>query len=135
MQAKNKNKPQPQAEEEKIEAEEELNNSGQIISEEEEPVDLVEGDDLIEMDIKNEKKIEYSFTPPDGELENESEDTSDLPEEVKKTGNRYNPSFSSGPQLEEEDEMQKEGIFVANSDEIGFGYSDNDYAKEEAEEN
>ena len=106
-----------------------INNSEASINDED-TEELIEGDDLIEMDIKNEKKIEYSFSPPDGELEDESEDTGDLPEAVKKKGNRYNPTLSSGTTIKES-ELENEGIYIAHSDDIGLGYGENDYSMEE----
>ena len=131
----NKSLPKTQnATEEKIDVGEQNNDpSGDIVINEE-PSELAEGDDPIEMDINNGQKIDYSFSPPDGELEDESEDKGDLPEGIKKTGNRYDPALSVAPKVQQkEEDLEKEGIYITDSDTIGLGYGDNDYAKEEEE--
>lgn len=96
--------------------------------------ELIEGDDPIELEINNEQKMEYSFSSEEGEFEEEIHNTGDLAKENRKLGNRYDYELSMGSgEASQEGNMEREGIYIADRDDIGLGYGDNDYFNEEEE--
>ena len=134
MQVKTKNKPFPVQPEKENQEFLPADSAEEIIVEEQEQSELIYGDDSIEMDLENGKKVDYGFSEEFGDFDNELENRADLPLELKRYGNRYNPAVSSEPEVQEVDDLEKEGLNISDSDEIGMGYSDNDYAREEEEE-
>jgi hypothetical protein len=95
--------------------------------------DLEEGDDAIAMETNEGEKITYgsTFSPMDGDIGDESEDINDLPVDLKKTGNRYDPTLSSGKKVNVEAEELTEGIEVKGEDEIGMAYGKDNYVDDE----
>lgn len=94
--------------------------------------ELSEGDDPVEMDILEADKIVFgsSFSPMDGNDGDESEDVEDLPDELKRQGQRFDPTLSSGGRIKKETEEWEDGLFINDMDNIGMGFGENDYAEE-----
>lgn len=92
--------------------------------------------DSIEIEIEDGERITYgsTFSYQDGDLGDESEDVLDLPEELRKIGHRYDPTLSDGRRKQEDLDELETGIDIVDSDDVGFGYSDNDYSHENLEE-
>jgi hypothetical protein len=95
--------------------------------------DLEEGDDAIAMETNEGEKITYgsTFSPMDGDIGDESEDINDMPVDLKKTGNRYDPTLSSGKKVNKEAEELTDGIQVKDEDEIGMAYGKDNYVDDE----
>ncbi|HET6243589.1 MAG: hypothetical protein H0V01_02215 [Bacteroidetes bacterium] len=89
--------------------------------------------DAIEVEEDEGEKITYGsfFSPKDGDLGDESEDTGDLPETLRK--NRYDPTLSAPPESSSEPDNDEllENMRVTNEDKAGLGYGANDYSEEE----
>ncbi|MDQ3193026.1 MAG: hypothetical protein M3Q58_15685 [Bacteroidota bacterium] len=100
--------------------------------EEEQENELFMDSDAIEVEEEEGDKITFgsSFSPEDGDLGDESEDTGDLPETLRK--NRYNPTLSAPPESSTEPDNDEllENMRVTNEDKAGLGYGDNDYSDE-----
>ena len=94
---------------------------------------LEPGDDAIEMEMNEAEKITYgsSFSPMDGDIGDESEDINDLPVDFKRTGNRYDPTLSTGKKANTEAEELTKGIEVKEEDEIGMAYGPDKYIDDE----
>lgn len=98
--------------------------------------ELKEGSDSIEIEIEEGERITYgsSFSPQDGDLGDESEDISDLPDELRKVGHRYDPTLSTGGAFQDELDELELGIDIVDADDAGLGYGENDYTKDTEEE-
>jgi SMC interacting uncharacterized protein involved in chromosome segregation len=87
--------------------------------------------DAIEAEEEEADRITFgmSFSPMDGDLGDETEDTGDLPETLLK--NRYNQNLSTQPSVTPDDDELIEKMRITNENKAGLGYGDNDYSDKE----
>jgi hypothetical protein len=95
------------------------------------------GDDAIEIEMGEGEKIVYgsTFSPKDGDLGDESEDIRDLPVEMRKGGNRYDPTLSTGRMNESNDlDELEESIHITDEDHVGMAYGEDKYVDGDEDE-
>jgi hypothetical protein len=114
----------------KYETDEDL-DSGIFEDLDQEVHELDENMDAIAAEEDEADKITFgmSFSPMDGDLGDETEDTGDLPETLLK--NRYNQNLSAQSDIQPDDDELIEKIRITNKNKAGLGYGDNDYSKDE----
>lgn len=101
-------------------------------------LDASHGNDEIEIEKNEGKRMDDmdKFLPMDGDLGDESMDYDALPDEIKKNHNYYDATLSTGGSERNEhqkNEIDNQGIHVAEAGEAGIAFNEDKYVDEDGE--
>lgn len=89
---------------------------------------FTEGDEPISRDLQERMEFGFSFSGGEGRSGEEDEDIGDLPSELKKPGNRYDPTMNTGgipnPKIEDPDLTD---LDIKGQNDIGMAYGPDKY--------
>lgn len=96
-------------------------------------IDATHGKDEIEIETNEARRINDmdTFAPTDGEIGDEATDFDDLPTEVRRNHNFYDPTLSTGGR--EPDYEKTDGMHIAEAGEAGIAFGEDSYVDEEEE--